>query len=111
MDYEDFEVGVGNYAAAIIEREDGVVEVVPADMIQFIEGEGTSDDNSFDRLEKHMNTVNSIISSGDILFRDYEGMLCHFIERWVNVIEKETEKEAKKANDIAGKLLKQEGIK
>lgn len=34
--YEEFENGAGNYAVAIIERADGHVQQVNADMIQFI---------------------------------------------------------------------------
>jgi hypothetical protein len=36
--YEEFESGPGNYSTAIIERTDGSVENVPADMIKFIGG-------------------------------------------------------------------------
>lgn len=35
--YEEFETGAGNYSTAIIEREDGSVESVPADMVKFVE--------------------------------------------------------------------------
>lgn len=35
--YEEFENGAGSYAIAIIERADGSVQQVNADMIQFIE--------------------------------------------------------------------------
>ena len=35
-DYDEFESGPGNYSTAIIERDDGTVENVPADLIQFI---------------------------------------------------------------------------
>ena len=40
VDYEEFEAGPGNYSTAIIEREDGTVENVPVEMIQFIENRG-----------------------------------------------------------------------
>lgn len=35
--YEEFENGPGNYAVAIVERDDGTVETVPADLIRFID--------------------------------------------------------------------------
>ncbi len=36
LNYEEFENGAGNYSSAIIERDDGTIENVPAEMIQFI---------------------------------------------------------------------------
>lgn len=35
--YEEFDSGQGNYSTAIVERGDGTVESVPADMVKFIE--------------------------------------------------------------------------
>ena len=35
MDYEEFDNGAGNFSTAIIERDDGKVENVPAEMIEF----------------------------------------------------------------------------
>ena len=35
-DYEEFETGAGNFSTAIIERDDGTVQNVCADLIQFI---------------------------------------------------------------------------
>ena len=37
MDYEEFDTGAGNFSTAIIEREDGKVENISVDMIEFIE--------------------------------------------------------------------------
>ena len=37
MDYEEFDNGAGNFSTAIIEREGGKVENVPAEMIEFIQ--------------------------------------------------------------------------
>lgn len=34
--YQEFEAGAGNFTVAIIEREDGTIEMTPADMIQFL---------------------------------------------------------------------------
>lgn len=39
QDYEEFESGAGNYAVAIVERDDGSVQMVRADRIKFIERE------------------------------------------------------------------------
>lgn len=39
-DYEEFEAGPGNYTTAVIEWPDGKVEMVRADMVQFLETEG-----------------------------------------------------------------------
>jgi hypothetical protein len=39
-DYEEFEAGPGNYTTAVIEWPDGKVEMVRADMVQFLEPEG-----------------------------------------------------------------------
>ncbi len=36
MDYEEFDSGAGNFSTAIIERVDGKVENVPAEMIEFM---------------------------------------------------------------------------
>lgn len=36
MSYEEFECGPGQYSTAIIEREDGTVENVAAELIKFI---------------------------------------------------------------------------
>lgn len=35
-DYEEFETGPGNYSTAIVEMEDGTIQNVRCDMIQFI---------------------------------------------------------------------------
>ena len=40
VDYEEFEAGTGNYTTAVIEWPDGKVEMVRADMVQFLEPEG-----------------------------------------------------------------------
>lgn len=37
MDYEEFDNGAGNFSTAIIERKDGTIENVFAEMIKFIE--------------------------------------------------------------------------
>lgn len=37
VDYQELHDGAGNYSTAIIERADGSVESVPADMIQFVD--------------------------------------------------------------------------
>lgn len=37
VDYEEFETGPGNYAAAIIELPTGEVKVIRADLIRFID--------------------------------------------------------------------------
>lgn len=37
VSYEEFETGAGNYSTAIIERTDGQVETVEADLIKFID--------------------------------------------------------------------------
>ncbi|MCK4621275.1 MAG: hypothetical protein KAT62_03570 [Desulfuromonadales bacterium] len=37
MDYEEFDNGAGNFSTAIIEREDGKIENVPVEMVEFIE--------------------------------------------------------------------------
>ena len=36
VNFEELRDGAGNYSTAIIERADGIVESVPAEMIQFI---------------------------------------------------------------------------
>lgn len=35
LDYEEFEVGVGNYTTAIVEMSDGTVESLPVNLITF----------------------------------------------------------------------------
>lgn len=35
-DYEEFESGPGNYSTAIVERANGIIENVPADMVRFV---------------------------------------------------------------------------
>ena len=37
MDYEEYDNGAGNFSTAIIERENGKVENVPVEMIEFID--------------------------------------------------------------------------
>ena len=39
MDYEEFDNGAGNFSTAIIEREDGKIESVYVEMIEFIYAE------------------------------------------------------------------------
>lgn len=39
VDFQNCEFGVGTYSAAIVERKDGRVELVPAEMIKFIKSE------------------------------------------------------------------------
>ena len=36
INYEEFETVAGNFSTAIIERDDGTVENVPVEMIQFL---------------------------------------------------------------------------
>lgn len=36
VNYEEFESGAGNFSTAIIERDSGVIENVPVEMIEFI---------------------------------------------------------------------------
>lgn len=36
LDFEEFETGAGNYSTAIIELDNGVVENIPAEHIEFI---------------------------------------------------------------------------
>jgi hypothetical protein len=36
VDFMEFESGPGNYTVAIVEREDGTIEKIDADLIQFI---------------------------------------------------------------------------
>ena len=36
LDYQELDNGIGNFSAAVIERDDGTVKLVPADMIEFI---------------------------------------------------------------------------
>ncbi len=35
-DYEEFETGPGNFSTAIVEMEDGTIQNVPCDMVQFV---------------------------------------------------------------------------
>lgn len=35
-DYEEFESGPGNFSTAIVEMEDGSIENIPCDLVQFI---------------------------------------------------------------------------
>lgn len=36
VDFEEFEGGPGNYTVAIVEKKDGVVKSIPAELIQFV---------------------------------------------------------------------------
>lgn len=37
VNYEEFETGAGNYSTAIVERNDGTVENIQADLIRFMD--------------------------------------------------------------------------
>jgi len=37
LDYEEFEYGAGNFASAIIEKEDGTIGTPPAHLIRFLD--------------------------------------------------------------------------
>lgn len=37
MDYEEFETGPGNFSVGIIEKENGEIELVFAELIQFLD--------------------------------------------------------------------------
>lgn len=37
VDFQEMENGIGNYSCAIIKRDDGKIENVPVEMIQFYE--------------------------------------------------------------------------
>lgn len=43
---EEFEAGPGSYTCAVVERDDGIVGLEPANLIQFLDKEATNADKA-----------------------------------------------------------------